>query len=144
MKKMLLVGMILLTFIFSIGCAGMDPQYQRNMVTNSAIWGGIGAATGCIIAEVAGGKCSQGIAIGGVSGAYLGAGNTPPSSNNNTGFYTYPSSTGYSGGSIYNREYQGEVNRLQREEQRRWEKNERERARNDAHRDFYGNDSRRW
>jgi len=71
---MLIVGMILL---FSIGCAGMETQYQRNMLTNAGIWGMIGAGTGAAIAAVTKGDPVKGAVLGGIGGAFLGAGNTP-------------------------------------------------------------------
>lgn len=75
MKRFLLIGLILLFFL--TGCAGMDIAYQRDMTTNAGTWGVIGAATGAVIAIATKGKVLPSALLGGVIGAYAGAGNTP-------------------------------------------------------------------
>lgn len=74
MKKFLTISLV---FLFLVGCAGLDMQYQRNMGTNAGIWGLVGAGTGAAIAAATGGKVGAGALLGGVIGAYAGAGNTP-------------------------------------------------------------------
>lgn len=131
MKKTVLL-MLLLSVVVLSSCAGMDPQHQQNMITNSAVWGGIGAATGCILFEALGGKCGQGAAIVGVGGAYLGAGNTP----HRYGRQSYSPVYGSGCGSTYDCEYERETLRLERRAQREDERLQRERARQDARQDY--------
>lgn len=78
MKKVLSLSVVVLGLIvFLSGCAGMDPRYQNNMAQNAGVWGTIGAVAGAGIAAVTGGDPLTAAVIGGVSGAALGAANTP-------------------------------------------------------------------
>ncbi len=76
MRKLSLLA-LLVVFIFVAGCAGMSKPYQRNMEKNAALWSVIGAATGAGIAIATHGAVGDVAILGGIAGAYLGAGNTP-------------------------------------------------------------------
>lgn len=59
------------------GCAGMDPQLQKNYGINALIGAGIGGAVGAGISAITGGNPATGAVIGGIAGAGLWAANTP-------------------------------------------------------------------
>jgi hypothetical protein len=80
MKKVLCFSAIMAMVVFFSGCAGMDPRYQENMAKNAGIWGTVGAVAGAGIAAVTHGNPLTAAVIGGVSGAALGAANTPNAS----------------------------------------------------------------
>jgi osmotically inducible lipoprotein OsmB len=78
MKKVLSLSLVVfVVVVFLSGCAGMDPRYQSNMAQNAGIWGTVGAVAGAGIAAVTHGNPLTAAVIGGVSGAALGAANTP-------------------------------------------------------------------
>lgn len=77
MKKIVLSIMLVVCAYYLVGCAGMPMQDQRNMGTNAAIWGAIGAGSGALIAAATGGNPVKGAVVGGLAGAGLGAINTP-------------------------------------------------------------------
>jgi osmotically inducible lipoprotein OsmB len=66
MKRIAAV-IILITFLTTIGCAGMSDQQQRTMSG-----GLIGAAGGAGIAAIAGGNVGVGMAVGAVAGGVTG------------------------------------------------------------------------
>ena len=84
MKKVFYFLFLCMFFVLT-GCAGMNSEYQRNMVTNASLWGAIGAATGAGIAAATGGNPGKAAILGGIAGAYLGAGNTPPPRSSTSG-----------------------------------------------------------
>lgn len=71
------IALLIISVVFLSGCAGMEPQYQRNMAQNAGLWGIIGAGTGAAVAAVTGGKVGKAAVLGGIAGAALGAANTP-------------------------------------------------------------------
>jgi hypothetical protein len=85
-------GVILLSLVLLMSaCAGMDYQYQQNMAVNATGYGLAGGAAGAAIASLTHGNVGAGAAIGALSGAILGAANTPP-----PGYYDYPPPVDYS------------------------------------------------
>ena len=65
--KRITAAIILITFLTTIGCAGMSDQQQRTMTG-----GVIGAAGGAGIAAIAGGNVGVGAAVGAVAGGLTG------------------------------------------------------------------------
>lgn len=127
-------AIIILALLSLSGCAGMDPQLQKNTLINSMIWGTIGAGTGSVIAAATKGNVARGAVMGGLAGAAAGAYNTPVQGSE----YVVYEDNSLSYSDHYNQAYREETERLRREEYYRWQQVERERARNDARQNRYG------
>ena len=142
MKNIVTYGFICCALLLVFGCAGMDSQYQRNLFTNGALWGVIGAGTGAGVAAITGGDIRKGAAIGGISGVYAGMAGTPRPSTPGTTYSSGPVYGGYRPMPAYTspheQSYAEEIERLRRQEHHNWAYRERARGVNDARDDFYG------
>ena len=59
--------LVLVAFVFTLGCAGRTPTQQKTLSG-----GAIGAAGGAGLAAIAGGNAAVGAAVGGAAGALTG------------------------------------------------------------------------
>ena len=73
------VLVMIMASVSLVGCAGMDPQDQRNTWINAGTGAAIGTVAGALLGEATGGgdNVKKGAIYGGLAGAALGAANTP-------------------------------------------------------------------
>ena len=116
---------VLLAVIMVSGCATDPTGRMAQSAVGATVGGAVGAGLGYAVSGNSQGT-GRGAAAGAAAGALAGF-LSPPQS--------YSRGYGYSG-DPYHHAYQAEMERLRREEYYRWLQNEKQRAINDARRDY--------